>query len=302
MSGKASEATTAQESAPAALPTSIGAAWRLAMRRIDRLDARLLVEHVAGCTHAELIASPERALAADAARRLAALVERRAAGEPLAYLTGSTGFYGLEFGVSPAVLIPRPDTELIVDLALARARTLQAAGKAPRLLDLGTGSGAIAVSLAVSLPAARVEAVERSPAALDIARANARRHGVDVVFHQGDWFAPLADTGSDTRFDIVVSNPPYVAAGDPHLAQDGLPFEPQEALSDGGDGLSCLRTIVQGAPVHLLSGGWLLLEHGYDQAAAVRALLAAAGFVEVTSWRDLAGIERVSGGRLREDG
>lgn len=311
MSGKASgvsEAAAAGET----LPTSIGAAWRLAMRRIDRLDARLLVEHVAGCTHAELIASPERALAADAARRLAALVERRAAGEPLAYLTGCTGFYGLEFGVSPAVLIPRPDTELIVELALARARALQAAGMTPRLLDLGTGSGAIAVSLAASLaPGARVEAVERSPAALAVARANALRHGVDVVFHQGDWFAPLAATGVHTpglatgvatRFDIVVSNPPYVAAGDPHLAQDGLPFEPQEALSDGGDGLSCLRAIVQEAPAHLVPGGWLLLEHGYDQAAAVRSLLAAAGFVEVASWRDLAGIERVSGGRLRENG
>ena len=320
-SGKASpatgEATPASPATSADLPTSIGAAWRLAMRRIDRLDARLLVEHVAACTHAELIASPERPLAAEAAVRLAALVERRAAGEPLAYLTGCTGFYGLEFGVSPAVLIPRPDTELIVDLALARARALQAAGKAPRLLDLGTGSGAIAVALAVSLagalPAARVCAVERSPAALEVARANASRHGVDVVFHQGDWFAPLAaaaadagpdsapDVTSDPRFDIVVSNPPYVAAGDPHLAQDGLPFEPQEALSDGGDGLSCLRAIVREAPAHLLPGGWLLLEHGYDQAAAVRALLVAAGFVEVASWRDLAGIERVSGGRRRPD-
>lgn len=276
-----------------ALPTSLGEAWRLAATRIDRLDARLLLEHIAGCTHATLIASPERALSADAATQLAALVERRAGGEPLAYLVGSTGFYGLVFQVSPAVLIPRPETELLVDLALQLAAALPPGTSAPRLLDLGTGSGAIAVSLAAHLPQAAVSAVERSPAALAVARGNATRNGVSVSFHQGDWFAPLAAE----RFDIVVANPPYVAAGDPHLQQNGLPFEPQEALSDGGDGLACLRAIVAAAPQHLLPGGHLLLEHGYDQAAAVRALLAAAGFVEILSHRDLARIERVSGGR-----
>ncbi|WP_153117054.1 peptide chain release factor N(5)-glutamine methyltransferase [Rhodocyclus tenuis] len=275
-----------------ALPASIGEAWRLAATRIDRLDARLLLEHVAGCTHATLIASPERPLAAAAAAQLAALVERRAGGEPLAYLVGSAGFYGLVFQVSPAVLIPRPETELLVELALKQVAELPANVAAPRLLDLGTGSGAIAVSLAAHLPQAEVSAVERSPAALAISRGNAMRNGVSVSFHQGDWFAPLAGE----RFDIVVANPPYVAAGDPHLLQNGLPFEPQEALSDGGDGLACLRAIVAAAPQHLVAGGSLLLEHGYDQAAAVRVLLKEAGFVEVASHRDLAGIERVSGG------
>ncbi|MBK1680620.1 peptide chain release factor N(5)-glutamine methyltransferase [Rhodocyclus tenuis] len=276
-----------------ALPASLGEAWRLAATRIDRLDARLLLEHVAGCTHATLIASPERPLAAAAAAQLAALVERRAGGEPLAYLVGSAGFYGLVFQVSPAVLIPRPETELLVELALKHVAELPANVAAPRLLDLGTGSGAIAVSLAARLPQAAVSAVERSPAALAIARGNAVSNGVSVAFHQGDWFAPLAGE----RFDIVVANPPYVAAGDPHLAQNGLPFEPQEALSDGSDGLACLRAIVAAAPQHLVADAWLLLEHGYDQAAAVRALLNEAGFVEVASHRDLAGIERVSGGR-----
>lgn len=276
-----------------ALPATLGDAWRAAAARIDRLDARLLVEHVAGCTHATLIASPERALSADAAAQLAALVERRAEGEPLAYLVGSTGFYGLVFAVSPAVLIPRPETELLVDLALARAAALPPDGRTPRLLDLGTGSGAIAVSLAVHLPQAAVSAVERSPAALAVARGNAARNGARVSFHQGDWFAPLAGE----HFDIIVANPPYVAAGDPHLLQNGLPFEPQDALSDGGDGLACLRAIIAAAPQHLFADGWLLLEHGYDQAAAVRALLADAGFTGVASHRDLAGIERVSGGR-----
>lgn len=275
-----------------ALSSTLGEAWRAAAARIDRLDARLLLEHVAGCTHATLIASPERPLAAAVAAQFAALVERRALGEPLAYLVGSTGFYGLAFAVSPAVLIPRPETELLVDLALARAAALPPEARVPRLLDLGTGSGAIAVSLAVHLPQAEVSAVERSPAALAVARDNAARNGARVSFREGDWFGPLAGE----RFDIIVANPPYVAVGDPHLLQNGLPFEPQAALTDGGDGLSCLRAIIAAAPQHLLAGGWLLLEHGYDQAAAVRALLAAAGFSGVASHSDLAGIERVSGG------
>jgi len=280
----------------AALATTagIGAAWRAACRRIDRLDARLLVEHVAGCTHADLIAHPERPLTPDQAARLDALVARRAAGEPLAYLVGSTDFHGREFGVAPAVLIPRPDTEVLVELAAERARPLDA----PRILDLGTGSGIVAVTLAHLCPGAAITAVEVSPAALDVARANAARHGVPVNFLAGSWYAPLGAA----RFDLIVSNPPYVVDGDPHLRENGLPFEPQGALTDGiagGDGLSCLRAIIDGAPEHLRPGGWLLVEHGYDQAGAVRALLAAAGFSAPASWRDLAGIERVSGGRLR---
>lgn len=278
----------------AAPPATIGAAWRDACRHIDRLDARLLVEYVSGCTHAQLIADPQRPLAADAAQRLQSLVLRRLAGEPLAYLVGSAGFHGLDFAVSPAVLIPRPDTELLVELALERAAMVSGA---LRIVDLGTGSGAIAVTLAHKLaqrqPAAAVTAVDRSPAALAVARANALRHAVAVDFVEGDWFSPLAGK----RFELIVANPPYVAAGDPHLALNGLPFEPLMALSDGGDGLACLRAIVSDAAAHLADGGWLLLEHGYDQAAAVRALLDAAGFADVASWRDLGGKERVSGGR-----
>jgi release factor glutamine methyltransferase len=272
----------------------LGETWRAASQRIDRLDARLLLEHVSGCTHADLIAHSERELTPAQAAQFAALLARRADGEPLAYLVGSAGFYGREFLVSPAVLIPRPDTELLVELAAQRARGLAA----PRLVDLGTGSGIVAVTLARLCPAAAVSAVELSAAALVVARTNAARHGVSVNFLAGSWYAPLGDA----CFDLIVANPPYVLAGDPHLRQNGLDFEPPGALTDGvadGDGLSCLRAIIAGASAHLVPGGWLLVEHGYDQAASVRALLAAAGFLEVASWRDLAGIERVSGGRLR---
>lgn len=275
------------------LPASIGEAWRQAGRRIDRLDARLLVEHVSGCTHSDLIARPERLLSPEAANLLAVLLERRIAGEPLAYLVGSAHFHDFEFAVSPAVLIPRPETELLLELALARARRLAA----PRILDLGTGSGIVALTLACLCPSAEVTAVDLSAAALDVARANALRHAPTVRFLAGDWYAPL---GAE-RFEIIVANPPYIVCGDPHLAADGLPFEPQQALTDGvagGDGLSCVRAIVGGAPAHLAADGWLLIEHGHDQGAGTRALLQASGFVDVATWPDLAGIDRVSGGRL----
>lgn len=274
----------------------IGEAWRAASRRIDRLDARLLVEQVVGCTHADLIARPEAPLSAEQAAALDALVARRAVGEPLAYLTGSAMFHDFEFHVSPAVLIPRPETELLVELgakfAAERARTCPA----PRIVDLGTGSGIVAITLARLCPQAAVSAVDVSPAALAVAAANAARLAPAVRLLAGDWYAPLAGE----RFDLIVSNPPYVVSGDPHLALNGLPFEPQGALTDGvagGDGLACIRAIVSGAPVHLAAGGWLLIEHGYDQAAGVQALLRAENFSEVQSWRDLAGIDRVSGGR-----
>lgn len=275
--------------------TSIGEAWRSASRRIDRLDARLLLEFVAGCTHADLIARPEQILPADRRARLEQLLARRAAGEPLAYLVGSADFHGLEFAVSPAVLIPRPDTEVLLGLALERARLLAA----PRIVDLGTGSGIVAVTLAHLCPAAEVVAVDLSGAALDVARANAGRHGAAVNFLCGDWYAPLGAA----RFDLIVANPPYITEDDPHLRQNGLPFEPRRALTDGvagGDGLACIRQIVAGAPAHLRPDGWLFIEHGYDQAAPVRALLAAAGFSGIGSWRDLAGIERVSGGAISD--
>lgn len=274
----------------------IGEAWRAASRRIDRLDARLLVEHVVGCTHADLIARPETPLSAEQSAALDALVARRAAGEPLAYLTGSAMFHDFEFHVSPAVLIPRPETELLVELgakfATERARTCPA----PRIVDLGTGSGIVAITLARLCPQAAVSAVDVSPEALAVAAANAARLAPAVRLLAGDWYAPLAGE----RFDLIVSNPPYVVSGDPHLALNGLPFEPQGALTDGvagGDGLACIRAIVSGAPMHLAAGGWLLIEHGYDQAAGVQALLRAENFSEVQSWRDLAGIDRVSGGR-----
>jgi release factor glutamine methyltransferase len=274
---------------------SIGDACRRATRRIGRFDARVLLEHVCGCTHADLIAHPERPMSEAQVARFEELTARRAAAEPLAYLLGSAWFCGLEFAVGPAVLIPRPETELLVDLALRRARAADA-GKAPRIVDLGTGSGIVAVLLAHRCPRAEVTATDISATALDVARANAARHGAAVRFLEGDWYAPLAGE----RFDLIVSNPPYVASGDPHLERDGLPFEPPHALSDGiagGDGLACLRHIAAAAPRHLEAGGALLMEHGHDQALAVRKLLQEAGFQEIASWRDDAGIERVSGGR-----
>jgi len=275
-----------------AVGASLGEAWRLASRRIDRLDARLLLEHVCGCRHADLIAHPERPLSAAQAAEFEALVARRAGGEPLAYLVGSAWFGDLAFRVTPAVLIPRPDTEVLVELAVERAQAFAS----PRIVDLGTGSGIVAISLARRCQDAQVTATDVSAAALEVARANAIRHGAAVRFVEGDWFVPLGDE----RFDLVVSNPPYVVEGDPHLQLNGLPFEPRGALTDGiagGDGLACIRRIVAAAPAHLRAGGWLLMEHGYDQAVEVRGLLLAAGFIDVASWRDDAGIERVSGGR-----
>ena len=275
------------------LPEQIGAAWRRASQRIDRLDARLLLEHVCGCRHADLIAHPERELADVQSGRFEAFLERREVGEPLAYLVGNAFFYGLEFAVSPDVLIPRDDTEVLVDQALERARAL----RRPTIADLGTGAGIVAIVLAKLCPEAVVTAVDLSSAALSIARKNAERHGVNIVFFEGDWYSPVLEK----RFDLIVSNPPYVVAGDTHLAQNGLPFEPQMALTDGvadGDGLACIRAIVKDAPAHLLPGGWLLVEHGYDQAVQVRDMLEAAGFSAVGSWRDSAGIERASGGSL----
>lgn len=270
---------------------TLGTAWHDAGRRIDRLDARLLLEHVCGCTQTDLIAHSERELTTDQTTRFAALLARREAGEPLAYLLGSAFFCGLEFAVSPVVLIPRPETEVLVKQAEAQVRKLAA----PRIVDMGTGSGIVAILLAGRCPAADVTAVDMSSAALEMARHNAERHSVSVRFVEGDWYSPLGDE----RFDLIVSNPPYVAAGDPHLQQNGLPFEPQMALTDavvGGSGLTCIRTLIEGAGSHLSPAGWLMIEHGYDQAVQVRELLRANGFVGVDSWRDEAGIERVSGG------
>ena len=254
---------------------------------LGALENRILLCHALGLTRVGLITQSERALTADEAAALSKLVARRWAGEPIAYIVGQREFFGLPFRVSDAVLIPRPDTELIVELALER---LPAGG---RVLDMGTGSGAIAVALAHTRKDAAVTALDVSEAALAVARGNASDNGAAVRFLHSDWFGALAGE----IFDLVVSNPPYIAAGDEHLSQGDLRFEPTGALTDHADGLSALRTIIDGAPAHLVPQGWLLMEHGYDQAQQVRALLGAAGYSEVQSWRDLAGIERVTGGR-----
>ena len=273
--------------------TTLGEALAAARQRIDRLDARLLLQYATGCTHADLLARPETPVIAPAYAQFTEWVERRAAGEPLAYLVGEAEFRGRVFQVSPEVLIPRPETEVLIDLAVDRLKTQKTA----RVVDLGTGSGIVAISLALECPQAGIVAVDLSPGAISVARNNAGRLGAAVDFRQGDWFAPL--TGE--RFDLIVSNPPYVADGDPHLSRDGLPFEPQMALSDlekGGDGLACIRRIVAAAPAFLNPGGWLLFEHGYDQGVASRNLLTAAGFKAAFTHPDLAGTDRVSGGQL----
>jgi release factor glutamine methyltransferase len=255
---------------------------------LDPLENRILLCHALGLTRVGLITQSHRVLTSAEAAALNALVARRQAGEPIAYIVGKREFFGLDFGVTDAVLIPRPDTELLVELALERL---------PRnasVLDMGTGSGAIAVAIAHSRPDAQVSALDASAAALDIARANAEANGAAVRFLHSDWYCALGDE----RFGLIVSNPPYIAAGDVHLAQGDLRFEPVAALTDHADGLADLRKIIEGAAAHLAPGAWLLLEHGYDQAAQVRALLAAGGYAQVQSWRDLSGIERVSGGTL----
>ena len=261
-------------------------AW-LRAAPLDRLEARILLTHALGLTRMQLITQSERTLSTDEANRLAKLVQRRTDGEPIAYIVGSREFYGLSFDVTPDVLIPRPETELLVELAL---QYLPPNG---RLLDMGTGSGAIAVAIAANRPDAQVTALDCSAAALAIAQRNAEKHHAAVEFLQSDWFGALGQR----QFDLIVSNPPYIVAGDRHLSQGDLRFEPVDALTDHGDGLSALRQIVGGAGDHLSIGGWLFMEHGYDQAAAVCELAATHGFVNVQSWKDLAGIERVSGGR-----
>ena len=256
---------------------------------LERLDAQLLLLHVLGRPQndrAWLLAHNSDALAPDAEMRYINLTRRRAAGTPLAYLTGQREFYGLSLQVDSRVLDPRPDTETLVDWALACIQGLPA----PRVIDLGTGSGAIALALKHARPDALVSAIDASADALAVASANALALKLDIDCRLGNWL-----DGVDRRYELIVSNPPYIAEGDPHL--EALGHEPLQALTSGPDGLDAIRTIVTQAPQHLAPGGWLLLEHGWDQAAAVRALLAQAGFSDVRSHPDLAGIERCSGGR-----
>jgi release factor glutamine methyltransferase len=257
---------------------------------LDPLENRILLCHATGLSRVQLITQGDRPLTPEEAQRLDALVTRRLGGEPIAYIVGRREFFGLDFQVGPAVLIPRPDTELIVELALERLPQGPS-----RLLDMGTGSGAIAVAVAHTRPDADVTALDVSPDAQAVAQANAAANGARVRFLLGSWFDALA---AGSTFDVIASNPPYIAAGDDHLALGDLRFEPVGALTDHADGLSALRIIIEGGPRHLVPGGWLLLEHGYDQAAAVRALLLDAGFTDVQSWQALGGIERVSGGRF----
>jgi release factor glutamine methyltransferase len=275
---------------------TLGEALTAARGRIDRLDARLLLQYASGCSHTDILARPETVLPGPAGDQFLAWLERRAAGEPLAYLVGESEFRGRVFQVSPAVLIPRPETEVLIDLALTRLASMPHLA-APRILDLGTGSGIVAISLALECPQANVVAVDLSPDALAIARNNAGRLGARVDCRQGSWFEPVAGE----RFDLVVANPPYIAENDPHLALNGLPFEPAMALSDGevgGTGIACIRHIVGAAPAYLQPGGWLLFEHGHDQGEASRNLLQAAGFKGALTQIDLAGLDRVSAGHL----
>ena len=312
--------------------------------QLPRAEARRLLASLTGQPLTWFMAHGDDPADPDLAARFQALAERRRAGEPLAYLLGQQEFYGRPFAVSPAVLIPRADTETLVETALeqlALLRQQRHAVDAPgaevpalvsspaqthicqgqssadaqallsktssrpahpplSLLELGTGSGIIAITLALEAPDTEVHAVERSPEALAVAQQNANTLGAHRIhWHAGSWWQALA---CPRRFDLIVSNPPYIAANDHHLQQGDLRFEPPQALAAGPDGLDDLRILIGGAPAHLTPGGWLLLEHGYDQEAPVQALLRDAGFADVFTRRDLAGQPRVSGGRWQGDG
>ena len=270
--------------------------------QLPRAEARRLLASLTGQPLTWFMAHGDDPADPDLAARFQALAERRRAGEPLAYLLGQQEFYGRPFAVSPAVLIPRADTETLVETALEQLLLLRQQRRAVplSLLELGTGSGIIAITLALEAPDTEVHAVERSPEALAMAQQNAKALGADRIhWHAGSWWQALA---SPRHFDLIVSNPPYIAAGDHHLQQGDLRFEPPQALAAGPDGLDDLRILIGGAPAHLAPGGWLLLEHGYDQEAPVQALLRDAGFADVFTRRDLAGQPRVSGGRWLGDG
>ncbi|GAB3386685.1 peptide chain release factor N(5)-glutamine methyltransferase [Lysobacter fragariae] len=259
--------------------------------QLESGEAEMLLAHVLDRPRSWLFTHGDFALDEAVANRYLAMVQRRLDGEPVAYLTGSRGFWRFDLAVTPATLIPRPETELLVELALERLPTVRAL----HVADLGTGSGAIAIAIAHERPRAQVVATDQSVDALAVAQANALALKMsNLAFRQGDWFAPLVGE----RFDLIASNPPYIATDDPHLREGDLRFEPASALSSGVDGLDAIRVIVRDAPAHLVPGGWLLLEHGWDQGSAVRALLQGEGFAEVETLRDLEDRDRVTLGCL----
>jgi len=261
---------------------------------LPRLEARMLWQHVLQVPRAWLIAHDTDVPAAQQLQAYRALEARRLGGEPMAYILGTREFMGHAFSVTPDVLIPRPETELLVEIALDYLDRLAARLDAPRrVLDLGTGSGAIAISIALARPDTQVVATDSSEGALAVARQNAHALGARVEFLRGSWYDALKEGGC---FDLIVSNPPYIAAGDAHLAQGDVRYEPLQALTDGADGLSDLAAIAQGAGGWFRQGGALYMEHGWDQAAAARNILRQSGFVQISSTADLAGIERVTGG------
>ena len=271
-------------------PFIIANAMKLAYRQIDQVDARVLLQHTLHTNRAHLATHPERVLSDAEKNQFSDYVERRKNGEPVAYIVGEREFFGLTFKVTPAVLIPRPETELLVEQALERLPEHRPA----RILDLGTGSGAVAIAIAKHRPLARVTAVDVDVDALEIAKHNVRHilgeRARAIKFLHSDWFSAVGDE----PFDLIVSNPPYVAEGDAHLAQGDLRFEPHKALAAGPRGLSALTYIARNAVPRLGPGGWLLLEHGYDQREACLALMNSTGFVNIATVRDLAGNDRVT--------
>ncbi|MEJ7745574.1 MAG: peptide chain release factor N(5)-glutamine methyltransferase [Luteimonas sp.] len=273
--------------------TRLDAVLQRAHERIDASDAECLLAHALRKSRTWLYTHRDDALTAGDIERFESLLRRRASGEPVAYLVGSRGFWSLDLAVTPDTLIPRPETEWLVELALRRLPVEREC----RVADLGTGSGAIALALAHERPRAHVVATDASAAALAVAQGNAERLGIrNIAFRHGSWWAPL----SGETFDLVASNPPYIAAGDPHLHAGDLRYEPAAALSSGADGLDAIRGIVRDARVHLGTGGWLMLEHGWEQGEAVRELFrAAGGFIDVATERDLENRERVTFGRRR---
>jgi release factor glutamine methyltransferase len=258
-----------------------------AQQKIDRTDAQAIARHALQLTRTELITKSAREISSDEDTLMRSMLFARVNSRPMAYIIGSKEFYGLAFEVNEAVLVPRPETELLVDTALEFLKTKPNA----KVLDLGTGSGCIAISIAHHVPHAQVTAIDASAAALEVAARNNATHAQNRVrLLHSDWFSALGEE----RFDLIISNPPYIAEGDAHLS--ALTHEPVQALTSGADGLTAIEHIIKHAPMHLDSGGWLWLEHGYDQATKARELLSNLGFTQVSSKRDLAQIERISGG------